>query len=399
MNKTREIGSDVGNDALKIILDQPNYEGKTKIEVMNVVAQGYKRRIMGTEKGHPANLLDVTITSEGKAIGSGRYFVGGLAFSENRDDLIEKTKRDVKATNIDTIILLMTGIAYSLYDPNKPIKTESIALGTLLPTEEYWYDGEDKAGNVLPDDYLVKEFEKRLQKEYTVKFHSPVFKNAEITIKIEDYDIVPEGVAGHMAVIYDEKGNTREGVKVENEVHLGIIIGSITTEVSVYNNGEFDPRGFVGIPLGTSDPLDKIIDSLGIDMTRHQVDYLLRNKKQLNVNMGGNTIDLTPRLNSEAEDKFGFFTKQVVNSLNKKLSRQGIKTNLVTRINLGGGGAITTADSFKKEFNHGNIVLANDPRFANALGALYSIRTKRGTTAEAEVLDTVQEIASDKITK
>lgn len=366
MKNVKIIGADTGNDTLKIYLDEKNFEGKDKLEVMNVVSPGYNRRIMGTEKGHLSNLLDVNVIAGGEDLG--RYFVGGLAFKENRNDLLEKNKRDIKATNIDTIILLITGLAYSMYDPNEPVKTENIALGTLLPTNEYWKEEED----------LVSKFGDNFKKSYTVKFNSPAFNKAEISINFIDDDIQPESAAGHIASIYNRDGSKKAGSEnCENEVYLGIFIGSITTEVSIYENGEFNPRGFIGIDLGTSDPLDKIIDDLGIDMTRHQLDHIIRNKKPMIVNRNGITEDFTDKLNKAKERRFNIFTRLLVNRINKELSKQGINTSMINRVNMGGGGAITTFDSFKKEFAVGNVVLVEDARFANALGALLSIKGKQ----------------------
>lgn len=364
MQTVKRIGADVGNDALKIYLGEENYEGKTKLEVMNVVAPGYNRRILGTEKGQHVNLLDVNISVDNVELG--RYFVGGIAFKENRGDLIEKSKRDVKAASPDTIILLITGIAYSLYDPNNLKKTENIALGTLLPTEEYW------------DDDLIKEFASKLKKNYKVKFNSSVFKGAEITINIVDYDIQPESAAGLLASIYDKDGNPKAGMeKIGDEVHLGIFIGSITTEVAIIENGEFNPRGFFGVELGTSDPLDRIIDDLGIDMTRHHIDYIIRSKKPLIINSNNKNIDKTAELERVKEQRFNFFVKQLVNKINKNLVKQGISTSLINQVDLGGGGAITVVDNFIKEFALANVKLVDDARYANALGALYSITSKQ----------------------
>ena len=374
MKSIQKVGADVGNDALKIYLGEDNYEGKKKLEVMNVVAPGYNRRILGVEKGHLSNLLDVNVLVNDKDLG--RFFVGGIAFKENRGDLIEKSKRDTKATSMDTIILMMTGIAYALYDPKEPVKAENIALGTLLPTEEYW------------DDKLIEEFAHNLKDKYTIKFNSTAFKKSEITLNIVDSDIQPESAAGLLASIYDLEGNCKKGMEnVEEEVHLGIFIGSITTEVSVYENGEFNPRGFFGIDLGTSDPLDKVIDDLGLDMTRHQIDHIIRTRKELKINTSDGVKDITDKLNISKEQRFNFFVKQLINKINKNLDKQGINTSLISKVDLGGGGAITVFDNFSKEFGIGNIQLVEDARFANALGALFSITQKTNE----------QEVAADEV--
>ena len=374
MLQVKEVGADIGNDAVKIVLKEKNYEGNEKFEVMNVVAPGYSRRIIGGETGQLSNLLDVTIEVDNKEMG--RYFVGGLAYNENRGDIIEKNKRDIKAKNDDTIILLVTGLAYSLYDPSIPVKTENLAVGTLLPTEEFWNEGED----------LVEFLEERIKRNYKVKFNSPLYRGAEITINFVDVDVQPESAAGHLAAMYNIDGTLRKNAKVDNEVQLGIFVGSITTEVSLYNDGQFEAKGFFGIDLGTSDVLDKIIDDLGINITRHQIDHTIRKNKTLVLNIKGKANDYTDKLKEYSEKRFTFFAKQLVNEINKRLSRQGINTDLITRVNIGGGGGITTFDQFKKEFDVDNIYLVDDARFANAQGALFSIVQKLREASD-EVLD------------
>lgn len=375
----KEIGVDVGNDALKLCMNGTTFDGKEKLEIMNVVAPGYNRRILGgIEKGQLVNLLDVTISKDGVPFDIGRYFVGGLAFKENRGDLIEKSKRDIKAKSVQTIVLMVTGIAYSLYDPQEPVKTENVAIGTLLPTEEFFCTSED----------LVSELEKELTGSYTIKFNSNAFKGAEITINIVDKEIQPEGAAGHLAAIYNMDGSVKDDIEVENEVQLGIFIGSITTEVSVYNNGTFDARGMFGLNLGTAEPLDKIIGDLDLDLTRHQVDHFILTKKPFIVNVNGERLDYTERLNKFAENRYKIFVRQLCNEINKKLNKQGINMELITRVNLGGGGAIATFDAFKDEFRAGNVHLINDARFANARGSLYAIADKRKQeNANDEVFD------------
>lgn len=81
MEDLKVIGSDVGNDALKLYLKEPTFDDKYKLEIMNVVSPGYKRRLLGQEKGQLVNLLDVTITKGKEELG--RYFVGGLAYKGN----------------------------------------------------------------------------------------------------------------------------------------------------------------------------------------------------------------------------------------------------------------------------------------------------------------------------
>lgn len=377
MQSIKLIGADVGNDSLKIMCE----DGK-KYEIMNAIAPGYSRRVIGEEKKQPINLLDVTINGE-------RSFVGGIAYTFNRGDLREKTSKDIKATDEDTITLLVTGLAYALYDPLNPVKTENIGLGTLLPTEEYF------------NDDLFKKFESSLKnKSFEVKFNSPVFKKADITINILDIDIKPEGTAAALAYSYNIDGSGKEGNEnIEEETQLGIDIGSQTTDITVIDHGE--PRAFIGIPLGTAEPLDKIIADLDnleelrgthIELSRHQLEYYLRKKVPLKINSKNGIIDISEKLNEFEKDRFSNFTRLLINRIYKELSLNGINTEFFDRVNMVGGGSIDILDQFKKMFNMGNIVLVEDARFANAKGALTSIALK-GNLKEAaadEVLNNTE---------
>lgn len=366
------MGADVGNDALKIVLDKETYDNKKKLEIMNVVAPGYNRRLLGKEKAQLVNLLDVTITRGKEDLG--RYFVGGLAYKGNRGDLLETNKNIKKAKNINTIILLMTGIAFSQYDPNNPVKTVNVALGTLLPTEEFWNESED----------LVEAYIKEIRKQFKVKFNSPNFNGAEITINVIDTDVHPESVTALLTALYELDGEPRKDVQIENRVHLGITIGNITTEAAIFDDGEFDERAFFGTNLGTSDPLSRIISDMQIQNTRHEIDYIIRKKKPLMVN----TVDRTAELEKVSNKNFDFFVQQLINQLYKKLGEQGVNTERITDVHLAGGGSITVLDSFTKAIGLQNVSLVEDPRFANARGALFSIKQmlEEESSAEDEVL-------------
>lgn len=259
MESIKVMGADIGNDALKIAMpSSTEKDGISTCEIMNVVSAGYNRRIFGMEKGHLSNLLDVNITikDKEKTEDLGRYFVGGIAYKEAKGDIMERTSEDVKAENEDSIILLVTGIAYALYDPNNPVKVENVALGSLLPTEEFFSETKD----------LVQVFESSiLNKTAVVKFNSTAFKGAEITMNFVDMTITPEGAAAQLSYAFNIDG-TEKGImkSMLNEIQLGVVIGSITTELCVFDHGEFNSKGFIGIKIGTANPLDNILSDLKI---------------------------------------------------------------------------------------------------------------------------------------
>lgn len=393
MQTVKFIGADPGNDALKIAWEGPA-KGETKLpeeniktlEIMNVICQATNRRMLGSKNTNPLNLLDVTVSEiqKGNSKKLGRYFVGGLAHKESQGDLLERSELDVKGESPEILILLMTGIAYSLFDPQNLVKTENVSLGTSLPTEEYF-----------ADEILNKFKSTLINKEYTVEFHESYFNGAKITMNFVNVEIQPEGTSPEMAYIYDLNGNYKEGMeKVEEEVHLSINIGSITTEISVFEAGEFNSNGFKGIPIGTSKPLDKILESLEHDegltgISRHKLDYIIRNNKSLTVFVKNDVKDITKELNILKDEKFAFFTTLLVNRINKVLSSAGITPSLVNRVNMSGGGTSSFFNDFKDKFKRAKLEQMKNPRFAVALGNLIAVKisSSDAEAAAGEVLD------------
>ena len=108
-----------------------------------------------------------------------------------------------------------------------------------------------------------------------------------------------------------------------------------------------------------------------------------------------NSVDRTKDLERISKKNFDFFVQQLVNELFHKLGEQGVNVQRITDVHLAGGGAISTFDSIEKAMGLKNVSLVEDPRFANARGALLSIlQYLDEINPSAEVFD---EIASDKV--
>lgn len=366
----KKFGADVGNDTLKLAWVNEKGEIET-LEVMNIISQATKRRSLKEEVKNPLNLLDVTVSEliNSKEKKLGRYFVGGLSYKESKGDYLERSELDVKGESTETIIMLVTGLAYALYDPQIPQKTEEIALGSSLPTEEFF------------DDNILKSFEgKLINKKYIVQFNDSYFKGAKITINFVKTEIQTEGTAPEIAYTCDLNGEYKNEMKnVDQEVHLSINIGSITTEMAVFNQGEFDSKGFKGIPIGTSKPLDKIIEELsdiGVSgISRHKLDYIIRQNEKLTAYVNNDVKDITNNLKEFKEDAFSYFTMLLVNRINMVLSNAGINPSLVDKVNMSGGGTLTFFSQFKNKFKRAKIEKIDNPRFAAAIGNLIIINS------------------------
>ena len=245
------IGCEVGNYDTKLItkeksiIDLADNKDKQVISdeevlilgVKNVVAPAQERRTLKLSTSELISSLDVTIeTKEPEA--NGRWFVGDIALREG-SQILKPTQEDKKSKNPTTLIMILTTIAYALYDPNSPSVSETIGLGTLLPTEEYF--NSDHA----------EIFKQKLKGEHTVTFNDPAFKNAKITFTIdENIELIPEGAAGQIGTVFNWDGFTFDK-NYNKKTILNIDIGYIDTDVSIFHDGDFLSKGFFGFKSGT----------------------------------------------------------------------------------------------------------------------------------------------------
>ncbi|SHF78679.1 plasmid segregation protein ParM [Caldanaerobius fijiensis DSM 17918] len=369
------IGIDIGNDSIKIKAKD------NEINIMNLISAGYNRRVFGQEMGHLSNLLDVSIESKGKDLG--RYFIGGLAFKENRGDMIEKSRGETKAESDTTYIMILASLAYALYDENNPVKKEYVTLGAGLPTEEYF------------NDRLLDLFKSRLKGTHKVTFHSPNFKGAQITIIIDRVEVIPEGTSAALSILYDDKGRFKEKYEhLRDKLILIIDIGSLTVDVSTMENGTFIGKGFFGINKGIADPLNSILldlkNSYGYETSRHKLDYYLR--RYGFIEFSGNKISLTEM----AERHFEDFTRVMANQIYKELDMHGLNINDVHTAFIVGGGAITLKNYLDKYLHFSRLEFAENPLMANAEGYLKSISfiAASGEEEKKEVFE--EEVAISK---
>lgn len=390
MNKF--VGCEIGNYDAKFmtretsIMDQISAKGGKKIEdgailhVLNVVSPAKERRSLGGVKGSLLNLLDVTIETKDKAA-CGRHFVGGLAMKEGTQ-ILKPTREDEKCKNPNTIILLLTTLAYALHDAAEPVKKEVINLGTLLPTEEYFKDG------------YAAEFVGKLKGEHKVTFNDPAFAGAELTIKINDVELLPEGAAGQTATTFDWDGKPFDK-DFETKTIINIDIGSIDTDVSIMEDGEFVSKGFFGIKGGTTDVLrsisGEIKDEHGYSIDTHKLDYFIRTAKPLRI--GNKTLEQN-EVSAMASRHYEDRSWTLSNTLTEELQDRRIDKQQLNVVNLIGGGPEFFEKGIKKHFESGymQIVVPKNARFKNVEGVLKSLIFKHtaASSEEGEVFDEVK---------
>lgn len=377
------IGCEVGNFDTKLVaedmidiakgeyLDEP-------IAILNMISIGKNRRsyannLSGKKDQSLINLLDVTIETEADPLACGRWFVGGLAFKEG-SKILKPTKKNKKSENPQTIILMLTALAYYLYDPKNPVKTESVRLSTLLPTEEYFPKEND------PKDYIKILDEKLHGKKHTVEFHDKAFNGAKITIDINDLIISPEGAVAQIASIYNWDASVKEEFKgLENKKLMNIDFGSIDTNVSILEDGEFMQKGIFGFKGGTTEVLKEIAadveDEKGHLFDTFKLDYHIRSKRPLLLG----DEDITEYFTKTTTSRYNTAGWGMANSIIDEMEDRGISINEISIINFTGGGSQFFKPSVEPQVKgvKTKVVEPKRPRYANAEGALKQLIFER----------------------
>lgn len=347
------FGVDPGNSDLKIAA-----EGST-FQLKNAIAHGRERRLHEKEAGDKKDFLDISI--EGPAV-SGRYFVGDLALREGGQYLREKQVGDQKATNIDTYVLMLAGIAYQLHDPANPKKTAYIAIGSGLPTEEFY------------DCSSLETFQKKLKGTHKITFHHPLFDQAEskgeVTLVVKELVTIPEGSAATVNQMYDDTGNLQKDKEVLNKrLIITIDIGAGTVDVSVMENGKCIGTLTFGLDKGIFYAVDAVIEDIARDyhgyrLSRHKLlQYLIHEQGVIPYKKE------TIQAQSYAEIRFEQLAADIAHRIANKLKRErpSIQDEVYTTL-IVGGGAFALAPHFPKYFGDYQLEFAEDPIYANARG-------------------------------
>lgn len=356
----------IGEQYIKAIdkKDKDKTESEKPITILNMVSGAKDRRSFGNKKKNSlVNLLDVTITTPREPAANGRFFVGGLAFTEGGSTILKPTSDDKKSENPLTIIEMLTALGLASYfeDTSNPKRTEVIDLSTCLPTEEY-YDTEK--------DY-VELLSNKLKGIHVVKFNDDAFNGAEITIDIESVLINPEGATAQMASTYDWNGEVLPEMEGhEYKTILNIDIGSIDVNISILRNGEFIE--LFGIKGGTTKVLRKIGTdikhdyNLDYNIDPHKVDYHIRNDVPFYVG-----DELVNDLKDRAKRAYALESLYLANNVTMELKDRGIEKSGINMCNMTGGGTQWMKADFWDKFKSQHMTIKSPPRprFANVEGA------------------------------
>lgn len=372
------FGAEVGNFDGKVLVKDPTIvntlmkrgykkqdDGTIALFIPNAVAhEGVVERVFGEKKARKdEDLLDFTIEGGPYA---GRYTIGNYAYKVE-GEVIVPNKSNVKVKTDETRIMMIGMMAFTLYDPDEPVKKEIIHLGTLAPNEEF-FDNEEDVAKLVAD----------LKIPVTVKLNHPQFNGATIGLQVQNIDIMPEGPAGHHAMIKNWEG------EILNEEDSEIItfalnIGSIDYNWSVREYGEWDKMH--GGKYGTLDVYYKLQKELeeeyDVVIDAHTLDTHVRSQKALRI--GPNVID---DLHVRATELFDQAGKQLASMISKELKSRNVEQKLFAAAELQGGGVPQFYKSFIKYFakNADVYKMSDNTRTKNLEGVLKSIYETLDTT-------------------
>lgn len=358
MCKLVNFGYDPGRFQLKA------YTKKDKFSILNVVCDGYDIRTLKNEQEDLIDLLDVEIIRNKKSYG--RFFVGVRAYEYNNGDLRWTTRMMPKFSEADKapdeIVKLLTTVAFGVHKVGEKT-VERIRLGTGSATEDYFENPQ-----------IFEDFKKILKDDYTVRFLHPLFKGAEVEIHFDEVYFKPEGTATAFSIQYND--DLTPNIKIKEILDSGMKVfvfnmGSSTGDAAyIKSNGEFDKKGFFGVPVGVNDALKKVQNTLktsyGYDVNNFKLNHLLQNYTK--VKYKGQTIDLNEIKKQPYESTYHLLR----NNFFSKCEEKNIDLGEAGALVLAGGGALDFnhmyADKIKDFIPGVSTMISNDPLYEDARG-------------------------------
>lgn len=355
------LGYDPGRHFVKIYMD-----GGKKYMNMNVVSAGFERRLLTEEEGDAQNYLDVEVYRAGDLLG--RFFVGGMALSNNSGDLRWSTRATPKFSDVDVvpddIIKMATNIAYTQYKRGQK-NTIRIRLCTGSATEDYFENPK-----------VLETFKTTLGVPYTVKFLHPMFDGAEVEIHFEEISFRPEGTSTVISSCYDDNLKIREYVQkviTDGMNIIGFNIGSTTSDAAIMKpDMTFESKGFFGVEVGTNDALNKIRRILKseyqYDVNSFKLAYMIQNYSEINYR--GKKINLENIKKAPFDSLFASLKTQFFDQCDLR----GLDVGEAGAFVVAGGGVLELGTKLDKFITGVPTIIDPDPLFQDARG--YWLETK-----------------------
>ncbi|QCJ44974.1 ParM/StbA family protein [Bacillus sp. S3] len=296
MTKSRVAAIDVGNDSIKAIFGELEYE----LNIPNIIARDTEDRpVIGIEELDDKNPLDgihVKVHSPALKENNVIYRVGNLATKSN--NATELDPGSSKSEEDQTLIMLFTTLALDAvkqksFPRAKNVIDASYTLGTGLPLREV-KEGKD-AG------YRSKLVGSVHQVEFLV---TPKYQGLKVNIKFNEVKVYPEGFAAYINLVMDNNLKIINKDLIDKRILIQDI-GGLSTDIAVIKNRNVDDDKAQGFNLGVSESLEAIREEIRtkhgveLDSRRDVVEIITRKNDRNHIMVKGSRTsvhDITDRI-------------------------------------------------------------------------------------------------------
>lgn len=299
LNNTRIAAVDVGNDSIKAIFGEMEYE----LNIPNIIARDTEDRpVIGIEELDDKNPLDgihIRVHSPALKDNNAIYRVGNLATkSPNGTELDPGSS---KSEEDQTLVLLFTTLALDAvkegnknnFRQTKNVIDANYTLGTGLPLREV-KEGKD-AG------YRSKLIGSVHQVEFLV---TPKYQGLKVNIKFDEIKVYPEGFAAYINLVMDNNSKIINKDLIDKRILIQDI-GGLSTDIAVIKNRNVDDDKAQGFNLGVSESLEAIREEIRkkhgveLDSRRDVVEIITKKNDRNHIMVRGSRTsvhDITDRI-------------------------------------------------------------------------------------------------------
>ena len=297
--KSRMAAIDVGNDSIKAILGEQNYE----LNIPNIVARDTEDRpVIGIEELNDKNPLEgihIRIHSPALKENNAIYRVGHLATKS--DNATELDPGSSKSEEDQTLIMLLTTLALDAvrtenkdsFPRNKNVIDANYTLGTGLPLREV-KEGKDAGyrSKLMGSVHLV---------EFLV---TPKYQGLKVNIKFSEVKVYPEGFAAYINLVMDNDLKVINKDLIDKRIIIQDI-GGLSTDIAVIKNRNVDDDKAQGFNIGVSESLEAIREEIRskhgveLDSRRDVVEIITKKNDRNHIMVKGSRTsvhDITDRI-------------------------------------------------------------------------------------------------------
>ncbi|WP_462410135.1 Alp7A family actin-like protein [Neobacillus sp. Marseille-QA0830] len=306
MTKSRIAAVDVGNDSIKAIFGELEYE----LNIPNIIARDTEDRpVIGIEELDSKNPLDgihIKVHSPALKDNNAIYRVGQLATKNN--NATELDPGSSKSEEDQTLVMLFATLALDavkdengqIFPRNKNVIDANYTLGTGLPLREV-KEGKD-AG------YRSKLVSSVHQVEFLV---TPKYQGLKVNIKFNEVKVYPEGFAAYINLVMDNNLKIINKDLIDKRILIQDI-GGLSTDIAVIKNRNVDDDKAQGFNLGVSESLEAIREEIRkkhgveLDSRRDVVEIITRKNDRNHIMVKGSRTsvhDITDRILLELAKK------------------------------------------------------------------------------------------------